>query len=308
MSHSFFAAWLRGSQSSSRVLAAAATFIALGAAPLYAQETAKVPVAKVAAKASAAALDFFEDDAEPQFTLKFHRENGGGGRRASSPSITAATRTFMRSNSRSKSARLLATAQWQNASTRNRRDQLFPAARRCRFRLSGAVGLMEVVVAQQTILTAYDAARSSGKIGHRESGGWTTVRQPRMQPVEEIYFNDDFTRLPGENGEWKPAFRHLETDLDFRRIGGGSFRIAAHRRRARRHERQPVRLPRRGQGKKPRSRKAGAGSGTTTTRRFRSSRWRAAPSGWRFTFKMRRITSRFCGTRKKARRRGVWCA
>ena len=60
----------------------------------------------------------------------------------------------------------------------------------------------EVVVDRRVALETYDATFNAGKIGSVARGGWK-FDDARVQPVEDIYFADDFTRLPGEKGEWK---------------------------------------------------------------------------------------------------------
>lgn len=60
----------------------------------------------------------------------------------------------------------------------------------------------EVVIDRRVVLETYDATFNTGKIGSLASGGWKWD-DARVQPVEDIYFADDFTRLPGEKGEWK---------------------------------------------------------------------------------------------------------
>jgi hypothetical protein len=59
-----------------------------------------------------------------------------------------------------------------------------------------------VIVNKRVLLTGYDASFDSGQIGFSAVGGWKT-RNERVQPVEDLYFADDFTRAVGEDGEWK---------------------------------------------------------------------------------------------------------
>ncbi len=61
---------------------------------------------------------------------------------------------------------------------------------------------MQVLVGDRVLLTAFDAAFTTGKIGALSSGGWSW-KDARVQPVdEEIFFNDDFTRVAGQGNEW----------------------------------------------------------------------------------------------------------
>lgn len=62
--------------------------------------------------------------------------------------------------------------------------------------------VMQVMLDQRVVLTAYDASFESGRIGASTSGGWNW-QNARVQPVEGVYFSDDFTRAAGEEGEWK---------------------------------------------------------------------------------------------------------
>lgn len=64
--------------------------------------------------------------------------------------------------------------------------------------------VMQVIVDRRVLLTAYDASFNSGKIGSTATGGWAW-QDVRVQPVEELYFADDFTRAEGQEGEWKIA-------------------------------------------------------------------------------------------------------
>lgn len=62
--------------------------------------------------------------------------------------------------------------------------------------------MMRLLVEGRVVLTAFDATWSAGKIG-AEMTGWTW-KDTRVQPVETIRFDDDFTRAgqEGDNG-WK---------------------------------------------------------------------------------------------------------
>lgn len=62
--------------------------------------------------------------------------------------------------------------------------------------------VMQVLVDKNVVLTAFDGNFIGGKLGSLGSAGWKWT-EPRVQPVdEEIYYNDDFTRLAGQNGDW----------------------------------------------------------------------------------------------------------
>ncbi|MDQ3812766.1 MAG: hypothetical protein M3347_02310, partial [Armatimonadota bacterium] len=69
--------------------------------------------------------------------------------------------------------------------------------------------VMQVIVERRVVLTAYDATFNKGKIGFAANGGWSwkeTRVQSIVQPIEEeLYFTDDFTRLEGQQTEWKEA-------------------------------------------------------------------------------------------------------
>lgn len=73
-----------------------------------------------------------------------------------------------------------------------------------RITLKRRLWMMQLIVDKSVQLTAYDATFDGGKIGLAAGGGWTW-HDERVQPIEEIYFTDDFTRAPGETSEWKPA-------------------------------------------------------------------------------------------------------
>ena len=62
--------------------------------------------------------------------------------------------------------------------------------------------LMQVIVNETVALTAYDATFDKGQIGLVKEGGWD-AKELRVQPVEPLYFADDFTRAQGEGNEWK---------------------------------------------------------------------------------------------------------
>jgi hypothetical protein len=61
--------------------------------------------------------------------------------------------------------------------------------------------MLRVLVGGRVALTAFDEGREDGRVGVRGSGGWE-ARDLRVQPVEDIAFADDWTRGPGENGDW----------------------------------------------------------------------------------------------------------
>lgn len=62
--------------------------------------------------------------------------------------------------------------------------------------------LMQVIVNREVMLTAYDATFIGGKIGSAGTGGWSWD-DTRVQPIEELYYTDDFTRAPGQDSDWK---------------------------------------------------------------------------------------------------------
>lgn len=65
--------------------------------------------------------------------------------------------------------------------------------------------LMQVIVDRRVALTAYDASFDTGKIGSSGSDGWAW-KDARLQPIEEIYYSDDFTRADTQqNSDWKTS-------------------------------------------------------------------------------------------------------
>jgi len=69
--------------------------------------------------------------------------------------------------------------------------------------------LIQVVIDNQAVLTAYDATFDAGKIGAATDKGWNW-KDVRVQPVEELYFADDFTRTAAEENQWKAASGNWE--------------------------------------------------------------------------------------------------
>ncbi len=58
---------------------------------------------------------------------------------------------------------------------------------------------MNLLVDGAVVLRAFDATWTNGKIGIRTTGAWK-VNEPRLQPVEPVHFDDDFTRA-GDGGD-----------------------------------------------------------------------------------------------------------
>ncbi|HEX8234352.1 MAG TPA: hypothetical protein VF600_00185 [Abditibacteriaceae bacterium] len=150
--------------------------------------------------ARAATYQFLEDDAEPQFNLQFGIKPAASGNLSVVFDYRDAKNFYaLDLNSSTIALRAVRNGTSQRlaqASARVTADSQVVVKRRR--------WVMEVVIGQRVVLTAYDAALDSGKIGALGSGGWAW-QDARMQPVEDIYWTDDFTRLPGENGEWKPG-------------------------------------------------------------------------------------------------------
>ncbi|BCM93430.1 hypothetical protein IAD21_05321 [Abditibacteriota bacterium] len=64
---------------------------------------------------------------------------------------------------------------------------------------------MSLLLNGETVLRAFDPTWTKGTIGTRTTGTWK-IESPRVQPVEPIRFDDDFTRA-GDGGDldWKPT-------------------------------------------------------------------------------------------------------
>jgi len=87
--------------------------------------------------------------------------------------------------------------------------------------------LMQVLVDDTVVLTAYDVTLTEGKIGQLATGGWKWSI-PRVQPTEaELYFNDDFTREEGKSGEWKTALGSWKLTSSSDNINTGNQSMSA---------------------------------------------------------------------------------
>jgi len=86
--------------------------------------------------------------------------------------------------------------------------------------------LMQVIVDQSAVLTAYDATFDSGKIGVAGTGGWAW-KEPRIQPVEELYFADDFTRTAEQENQWKAASGKWELTASSDKINAKNVEMSA---------------------------------------------------------------------------------
>lgn len=62
--------------------------------------------------------------------------------------------------------------------------------------------MMQVLLDGKLLLRAWDATWTSGRLATWASGSWRWSPL-RVQPVEPVYFTDDFTRLANQTGEWK---------------------------------------------------------------------------------------------------------
>jgi len=88
---------------------------------------------------------------------------------------------------------------------------------------------MQVLVENRAVLTAYDAAFNSGRIGINGAGGWYWQNY-RVQPVDDaIYFTDDFTRVADAKvaSEWKAATGKWELTSSSEKITQRNIEMSA---------------------------------------------------------------------------------
>lgn len=69
---------------------------------------------------------------------------------------------------------------------------------------------LQLVIDGRRVLTAYDDALGEGKTAVATSGG-VAVEDLIVQPIGEVYMDDDFTRTPGEMGVWEALSGEWET-------------------------------------------------------------------------------------------------
>ncbi|MBW3635384.1 MAG: hypothetical protein KY445_02820, partial [Armatimonadetes bacterium] len=147
-----------------------------------------------------AAPQFLDDEAEPACDVSFSLQKGTAGRfslRFDSQDAqnsyvldaTPAAATFALLKSGQKRVLSSAPVNWkaQNTVILQRRPWM-----------------MRLLVNNRVALTAFDSTWNAGKIG-AEMTGWSW-KDPRVQPVEAIRFDDDFTRAGSEgDNSWKVA-------------------------------------------------------------------------------------------------------
>ena len=150
--------------------------------------------------ALAAPYQFLDEDAEPQVNVTFALKAAPSG------GFTCVfdyrdERNFYALDVAPKAASLRAVI---NGQTRRLDSAVVAWPPLSRITIKRRAWLMQVIVNNRVVLTAYDATFSDGSIGALGSGGWSW-REARVQPVEPLYFADDFTREDGQNAAWKPA-------------------------------------------------------------------------------------------------------
>jgi len=148
----------------------------------------------------AATYQFLEEAAEPQVNVTFALKTSATGR------FTCVfdyrnERNFYALELAPKSASLRVVI---NGQSRQLAAAVMAWPATSRITIKRRAWLMQVMVGNRVVLTAYDATFSEGAIGGLGSGGWSW-KEARVQPVESLYFADDFTRAAGENSEWKSA-------------------------------------------------------------------------------------------------------
>lgn len=150
--------------------------------------------------ARAATYEFLEDDAEPQFNLQFGLKPAASG----TLSVVFDYRDAKNFYALDVTPSTLSLRAVTNGVTQRLAQGNAKVTAKSQLVVKRRQWAMEVIVDRRVVLTAYDATLDSGKIGALGSGGWGW-KDARMQPVEDIYWTDDFTRLPGQNGDWKPG-------------------------------------------------------------------------------------------------------
>ncbi len=64
------------------------------------------------------------------------------------------------------------------------------------------VGRVRAIVGGQVILSAQLGAPLEGRVGYFCRGAQLEIKEPRVQPVAEVYFTDDFGRAADDPGQW----------------------------------------------------------------------------------------------------------
>ncbi len=146
------------------------------------------------------AVSFWEDEAEPQTNISFQPQPAATGK-LSVVFDYRDDKNFYALDLSSNAAALRAVV--KGTTTTLATATVSPKAG-SRVTIKRRRWVMQVVLDRRVVLTAYDASFESGRIGSLASGGWNW-KEARVQPVESVYFSDDFTRGAGEEGEWKTA-------------------------------------------------------------------------------------------------------
>ncbi|MDF2441435.1 MAG: hypothetical protein JWN98_2419, partial [Abditibacteriota bacterium] len=147
-----------------------------------------------------AAISFLDDEAEPQVNLSFKVR----------PAPSGSLSVFFdhRDDKNFYVLELSPAAATLRAMVKGKATTLGTAAVKTKAGSSVTIKrrrwVMQIVLDRRVVLTAYDSSFDSGRIGASMVGLWNWS-QARVQPVEEVYFADDFTRAAGEEGEWKTA-------------------------------------------------------------------------------------------------------
>jgi hypothetical protein len=177
---------------------------------------------------TAPAYKFLEDAAEPQFDLSFQATPAASG------SLTLVFDTkdarnfysleLAATSATARTATLKSTLDGVEHKLASDSVKIAPGSA---ITLQRRPWLMRVLIDKAVVLTAYDAALKEGRIGFSTNGRWSYA-QPRVQPVEEsIYFNDDFTRLSGQSGEWKTLAGDWKITAASERINQGNQDMSA---------------------------------------------------------------------------------
>lgn len=145
-----------------------------------------------------AAISFLDDEAEPQTNISFKVQPAASG------SLTVVF--DYRDNKNFYALDLSPVAAALRATVAGKVTTLATAAIKPKAGSNVTIKrrrwVMQVVLDRRVALTAYDSSFESGRIGASTAGGWKWT-DARVQPVEDVYFSDDFTRAAGEQGEWK---------------------------------------------------------------------------------------------------------
>ncbi len=141
---------------------------------------------------AAAPPTFLDDEAEPSCDLDFSLTRGTGG------SVRAAfdqqdERNFYALDCDAAGARFLVVRDGQ---TRTLGTAKVAWKQQNRVTLQRRPFEMQLLVNGQVALRAFDATWISGKVGTSSSGDWK-IEKARLQPVEAVRFDDDFTREGG---------------------------------------------------------------------------------------------------------------